>query len=151
MISTFRGNKVTAILLCVLVITINLIFVVDQVGNADLSPGLMALVGKSHSLRGNREDGKVPVINYDSRSSYIWHLLHPLQHLPGDPRDSQFWQPDLSQHACELASICILENIPSFPRFLMYHPRFLIYPFDRVVCTKVRHAQRQHSGLRRQQ
>lgn len=46
LINRFSGNKITAILLCVGVIAINLVFVVDQVTEAELNPWYMVLVGE---------------------------------------------------------------------------------------------------------
>lgn len=40
------GNKITAILLCVGVIAINLVFVIDQVQTAELNSWYMVLVGE---------------------------------------------------------------------------------------------------------
>lgn len=40
------GNKVTAILLCVVVVAINLLFVITTVMEADLSAGILTIVGE---------------------------------------------------------------------------------------------------------
>lgn len=40
----FSGNRIVSVLLCILVITINIIFVVDQVNSAELVTGYVALV-----------------------------------------------------------------------------------------------------------
>lgn len=46
----FSGNKITAILLCVLVVAINLLFVVTTVIEQELDAGLLTLVGELISL-----------------------------------------------------------------------------------------------------
>lgn len=43
----FSGNKITAILLCVGVIAINLVFVIDQVNDADMNSWYMVLIGET--------------------------------------------------------------------------------------------------------
>lgn len=43
----FSGNKITAILLCVGVIAINLVFVIDQVNDADMNSWYMVLIGEA--------------------------------------------------------------------------------------------------------
>lgn len=46
MILLCSGNKITAILLCVGVIAINLVFVVDQVNDADMNSWFMVIIGE---------------------------------------------------------------------------------------------------------